>query len=292
MGYSRWDDSDWKSYSAVTTRSTREEIFSNRNIFENFNPQKVVLRESRDSELNPLSTPLIFGLDVTGSMGIIAEKMAKEGLGALVNGILDRVPVTDPHIMIMGVGDASCDSGPLQVTQFESDIRIAEQLSNIWLEGGGGGNSYESYDLPWYFAANKTSTDAWEKRGKKGYLFTIGDELPPPGVSGYDLKKVFGKGEWPSQVSATESLADAQEKYEVFHVIVEQGDFCRRNKEEVTSKWKRILDRRAIRLSDYNYISQVIISAIEVSEGRDPIDVINSWELPDVKVAVRYALEI
>ncbi len=292
MGYSRWDDSDWKTYSARTSVSTREQIFSNHKIFEDFNPQKVTLRESRDSDLNPLSTPLIFGLDVTGSMGIIAEKMAKEGLGALVNGILDRVPVTDPHIMIMGIGDANCDRGPLQVTQFESDIRIAEQLSNIWLEGGGGGNSYESYDLPWYFAANKTSTDAWEKRGKKGYLFTIGDELPSPGINGSDLQRIFGKGQYTETVSSTASLADAQEKYNVFHIIVEQGDFCRRNKEEVVSKWKRILDRRAIRLNDYNCISQVIISAIEVSEGRDPEDVINSWEIPKVKDAVRYALEM
>ena len=34
----------------------------------------------------------------------------------------------------------------------------------------------ESYELALYFAAYKTSCDAWEKRQKKGYLFTLGDE--------------------------------------------------------------------------------------------------------------------
>ena len=167
MGYSRWDDNDWKSYSAVTVNSTREQIFKNSNIFESFDPSRIAIRESRDSEQNPESTPIIIGLDVTGSMGIIAEVMAKEGLGTLVKGILDREPVVDPHILIMGIGDQT-DRAPLQATQFESDIRIAEQLSNIWLEGAGGGNGSEAYDLPWYFAAHKTSIDSFEKRGKKG----------------------------------------------------------------------------------------------------------------------------
>ncbi|HAO33838.1 MAG TPA: hypothetical protein DCQ84_12920, partial [Candidatus Competibacteraceae bacterium] len=58
-------------------------------------------------------------------------------------------------------------------------IRIARQLRRLWLEKGGGGNACESYTLPWYFAATHTAIDCFEKRGKKGYLFTVGDEEPP-----------------------------------------------------------------------------------------------------------------
>lgn len=61
---------------------------------------------------------------------------------------------------------------------FEADIRIARQLEKLWLEKGGGGNCCESYTLPWYFAALHTAIDWFEKRGQKGYLFTVGDELP------------------------------------------------------------------------------------------------------------------
>src|SRR5690606_25429877 len=118
----------------------------------------------------------------TGSMGEIAGILAREGLGTLVESILDRKPVSDPHIMVMGVGDSSCDHAPLQASQFEPDIRVAEQLKNIYLEGGGGGNRHESYTLPWYFAAEKTDIDC-VKHGKKGIIFTFGDEECPPELS-------------------------------------------------------------------------------------------------------------
>ena len=290
MGYSRWDDSSWKDYSTVAKSSTREQIFKQRYIAEAFNPVNIVLRESRDSEKNPNSNPIIVALDVTGSMGIYAEMMAKEGLGTLVSGILDRSPVVDPHIMIMGVGDANGDYAPLQATQFESDIRIAEQLSDIWLEGGGRGNGYESYDLPWYFAARKTVTDSWDKRQKKGYLFTIGDECPPPGLSSRQITNVFGPTSECVNLTSAETLEEAQQKYNVFHVIVEEGDYASRDVRNVTNKWRALLGNRAISLNDSRYMPQVIISAIEVSEGRDPQEVINSWEIPEVKKAVRYSL--
>ena len=82
--------------------------------------------------------------------------------GIMVEEILARKPVSDPHILCMGIGDVLCDQAPLQVTQFEADIRIAEQLEKLWLEKGGGGNSCESYNLPWYFAAMHTAIDCFE----------------------------------------------------------------------------------------------------------------------------------
>ena len=124
-------------------------------------PSKITLRESCDSVDNPNSVPIILGLDVTGSMGRYAELIAKKYLPDLMTAIIERSPVADPHLMFMGIGDARMnDSAPLQVSQFEADIRILESLREIYLEGGGGGNSNESYDLAWYFGANKTKIDS------------------------------------------------------------------------------------------------------------------------------------
>ena len=75
--------------------------------------------------------------------------------------------VTDPQFLCAAIGDSKSDKTPLQVTQFESDIRIIRQLTDLYLEGGGGGNYGESYHLLWYFAAYRTAADCFEKRGKK-----------------------------------------------------------------------------------------------------------------------------
>ncbi len=292
MGYSSWS-STRAAYSTYTdtiaTKSTRE-VFTSSRMKDYMNPTGVLVRESRDSEQNPNSTAIILGLDVTGSMGIIADKMAREGLGTLVEGILDRKPVTDPQICVMGIGDVFCDRAPLQVTQFEVDIRIAEQLSDIYLEGGGGGNGFESYDLPWYFAANRTEIDCFEKRGKKGYLFTIGDEPPAPnGLTRHEIKQVFGNDDQ-QDYSASELLEQAERKYNVFHVIVEQGNHARRDLPNVKAQWRELLGGRAILLSNYNYISEVILAVMEVSEGADPEDVVSTFQDRDVREVVRHAL--
>ena len=168
MGSGSFDASSYRNFTASTKNKSTDEIYKSRSIDKTLNPLGVAMRESRDSADNPKSTPIIVGLDVTGSMGMISDVIAREGLGVLFNGILDRKPVTDPHIMFMGIGDANCDKSPLQVSQFEADNRIVEQLTMLWLEKGGGGNNFESYNLPWYFAAFHTVHDSMEKRGKRG----------------------------------------------------------------------------------------------------------------------------
>lgn len=291
MGSGRWDSNTYSDYTRTIAKSSVGEIFKNRGIKDYMDPKNIKVRESRDSEDNPNSNAIIVALDVTGSMGIIAERMAKEGLGTLVQGIYDRKPVDDPHVMIMAVGDVFSDNAPLQATQFEADIRIAEQLKDIFLEGGGGGNAFESYDLPWYFAARKTSIDCFEKRGKKGYLFTIGDELPPQQSATVQmLKEVLGSNDELAKLSPLEALKEAQEKYEVFHIIVEEGSYASREKRKVTSAWREILGGRAVSLNNYKYIAEVILSIIEVSEGRDPDAVISAWEDNAIKTAVKYSL--
>ena len=100
MGHGRWSTKTWDDYATTTTRGkTTREIFNNASLKPEMDPRKIQLRESRDSTDNPHSTPIILALDVTGSMGMIADKLAREGLGTLVEQILARKPVSDPHIM-------------------------------------------------------------------------------------------------------------------------------------------------------------------------------------------------
>lgn len=276
MGSGSFNPDSYRSYTNHVASKPREEVFVNRAIDPTLDPKGVKIRESRDSVDNPKSTPIIVALDETGSMGIIAEKIAKGGLGVLFQGILDRKPVTDPHLMFMGLGDVTSDTAPLQVSQFEADNRIVDQLSKLWLEGKGGGNSHESYDFPWYFAARHTEHDSLIKRGKRGYLFTVGDEETPQVISAKHIERFLGyqvQADVPSKLS----LEEAQRKYNVFHVIIEQGNHARLNLPRVQNTWRDMLGQHVISLPDYNLLAETIVSAIQVAEGEHHSTAASGW---------------
>jgi len=280
MGSGRFDADEWKSYATTSgyDTKTKEEIFTAREIDKDLDPKGVKFRESRDSSDNPNSTAIIIAQDVTGSMGMISEVMAKKGVPTLLKEIYERKPVSDPAVLCMAIGDVECDSAPLQVTQFESDMRIAHQLEKFYLEGGGGGNCYESYAMAWYFAAYHTETDCFEKRNKKGYLFTIGDEEPTPYITAEAIQTFLGYKPQAKKLSMDEILTAVSRKYEIFHVIVEEGNHARSRPKEVFNAWKEVLGQRVIRLADHTKLAEVVVSAIQVAEGADHDEVEKSWD--------------
>lgn len=276
MGSGTFNAAAYRSFAASTTGKTTDEIYTSREIKKELDPKGVKLRESRDSTDNPNSTPLIVALDVTGSMGIIADVLAREGLGTLFTAVLERKPITDPHVMFMAVGDANFDHAPLQVSQFEADNRIVEQLTQIWIEHGGGGNQFESYNLPWYFAANHTEHDSLIKRGKRGYLFTIGDEEAPHDLTRDQIEKFIGD-KLHQSVSSAQMLAEAQRKYDVFHIIIEEGDYASHHPTQTVESWRKLLGQHVISLADHKKLAETIVSTIEVVEGRDAKKVTEAW---------------
>ena len=285
MGSSSWNSSDWQSFSAKTTAKPASQIFTQRGLRSTLNPLGVAVRESRDSDVNPNSHAIIVAADVTGSMGRLADALVRRGMGVMVEELLARKPVSDPHIMCMGVGDAYSDDAPLQVTQFEADIRIAEQLSQIWLEGNGGGNGGESYPLAWYFAARHTAIDCFEKRQKKGYLFTVGDENPHRVLQRSQVKAIFGD-DISHDLDTAELLAMANRSYHVFHLMVEESHTF---DSEVKKTWRDLLGERALLLSDHTKMAELIVSTIQVNEGVSVNDAVKSWS-GDTSVVVAHGL--
>ncbi len=271
MGSGSFDPGAYRAFSASTTgkaTSGAGGIFTSSSINKNLDPKGVKIRESRDSTDNPNSTPIIVAIDVTGSMGMIADVIARTGLGTLFNELLDKKPVTDPHVMFMAIGDANCDQAPLQVSQFEADNRIVEQLTQIWIEHGGGGNGFESYNFPWYFAANHTVHDSLIKRGKRGYLFTIGDEEAPGDLTRNQIERFLG-GKPEREQTTAEMLADAQRQYDVFHIIIGEGSHARGYPDRVRSSWTNLMGQHAIWLNDHTKLAETIVSTIEVREGME-----------------------
>lgn len=286
MGRGAWSSTDWKNYSSsrIKGRSVAD-IYSATKIDPKYDPRKIYMRESCDSADHPVTTPIIIGLDVTGSMSDLLDVTAKK-LGEMVKDIIERQPVEGPQIMFCAVGDSICDRSPLQATQFESDIRIASQLTDLWFEKGGGGNRFESYPLVWYFAANKTKTDAWEKRQKKGVIFTLGDDGYPEVLTKREIEKVFGDNVF-EDVDTRALLAQVSRKYEVFHLMVMDG---RSENTVKLPEWRNLMGERAIAVTDVKAIPEIIVSLLENVAGRDTEEIINSWD-GDTRLAVRNALD-
>ena len=260
MGYARWDQGQWDRYAQGLHGRSRDQIFTAREIDPKLDPRRIDVRESRDSEANPQATPVIVAVDVTGSMGHLAEELVRSGVASVMEALLERRPVPDPHLMCMGVGDVRTDAAPLQVTQFETDLRIVRQLSDVWIEGGGGGNGAESYVLAWAFAATKTACDAFA-RGRKGYLFTVGDDGPEGGLTRRQIEGVLGIDPR-RDLSSRELLELASRDWEVFHLTVEQGGTM---SERVRRDWRDLLGERAIALRDHRDMADAIVGAIEAT---------------------------
>lgn len=273
MGCGTWTASSWTGYSTARgiDKGTTSTIYKSRTIDNRFDPKGVTYREACDSAEHPNSTPIVIGLDVTGSMSGVLETVVKK-LGDTMTNILDREPVADPQIMFAAFGDTECDDYPLQVTQFESDIRIAEQLTSIYFEKGGGGNSGESYTLPWYFAARHTKTDNYDKRGKKGFIFTIGDEDYLRNLTKEDIKEFVGD-DVQDDMTAEEILAEVSRKYEVYHLIVDPSPY-----EPVEESWKKLLGANAVIVQDIDKIPEVIVSILELHAGKTADEVADSWD--------------
>ncbi len=222
-----------------------------------------VVRESRDSDEHPESVPIAVFFDVTGSMGKIPVMLQKK-LGTLMDVILDKSAVKDPQVLVGAIGDTHSDRYPLQVGQFESDNRFDEALRHIILEGGGGGQVKESYALAYRFAAYHTATDAWEKRGKKGYLFTMGDEMPWPTVTASEVRTIFGiEAEGDETVESL--IARAQERWEIFHLFSQDGSYP--NDALIHERWRKLLGERFVLVEDSSLVCEIIAGIIHMFES-------------------------
>ena len=269
MGGTRMDAAAWHSYAGSVASTPRATIFKSSKMNPKYDPTTFEFRESCDSVANPQSTPIILGSDVTGSMGSLAEIIIKKGMGTIILELHNRKPVPDPHLLIAAIGDAECDSSPLQVTQFEADMVLTEQLAELWIEGGGGGNGGESYNLTWAFAFFKTKCDAMLKHKRKGYIFTIGDEAPLPKLTKEQAKKFLGID---IQIDLTNEhmLRSLKPMWHVFHLVVKPVDPIER--------WRDVLGQNVIMVDDSNKLAEVIVSTIQVTEGHDKAKIADSWD--------------
>lgn len=262
MGYSSWSTDAYRTVRTGRDTASGREIFRDQaSVHPLMDPRHLTVREARDSEHHPNSVPIIVAFDVTASMGYIPTDFAKVQLGRLMTQLVEQGWVRDPQVLFAAVGDAVSDRGPLQIGQFESGLEMDQWLTRIWLEGRGG-DIPESYTLVHWFATHRTATDAWEKRGKRGYLFTIGD-APNKELRPSHIARVFGGGPG-ERTSNPEVLADVDERWSCFHIVVADGGKVR---PDAWEDWSGLLGRRALACTRPSAICEVIGTLLALSEG-------------------------
>ncbi len=88
------------------------------------------------------------------NMGMVPESIVKKTLPDLMGSLLEA-GIADPQVLFLGLGDFVYDQAPLQVGQFESSAQLLDRwLTKVYLEGGGGGNNWESYNLAYLVIVN------------------------------------------------------------------------------------------------------------------------------------------
>lgn len=278
---------DTFAYSATAHATGRHEAH------ENLDPKRVagdaspfagkVMRESCDSDEHPESLAIAVFFDVTGSMGV-QPRIIQQKLPKLYGMLLEKGYVEHPQILFGAIGDAYSDRVPLQVGQFESDNRADEDLENIFLEGGGGGGNHESYELAAYFMAEHTAIDCLTKRGKKGYLFIIGDERVYTSVNRKQIADLIGDDGLEADIDTKEMFAKVREKYDVYYLYCSAASYDRDTVIGTPGEtgggsygdnaylWGDVLGQNAIVLEDTEAVCETIALTIGLQEGVIDID--------------------
>lgn len=273
MGCGSWNSKDYVNYSKsvgrrltatgdIVSGSTAQETFKNRSLSDKLNPLNVI-RECCDSSEHPCTIPVILALDVTGSMGSASVRVA-EKLNTIMTSLYNDV--ADVQFMIMGIGDLASDKAPIQVSQFESDIRIAEQLDEVYFEGNGGSNGYESYTAAWYFGLYHTALDCW-RRGKKGIIITMGDEPLNPYLPKERLSNVTGDNVQ-CDINTKDIFPQVQEKFDVYHLTISDRStaYVRRGKfyaESVDKSYRAYLDENHYKVATLDTLANEIVNIVK-----------------------------
>ncbi|MFJ8963973.1 hypothetical protein ACIRG5_31745 [Lentzea sp. NPDC102401] len=272
MGHGKWDDNAYaaaKTFRAAKgiadfgyTASIKGNPASSWKAAPSLDPLNVEYRECRDSPDHADSTPIAVLFDVTGSMGAVPRIM--QGKLGKLHGLLQRKGyLADPQLMFGGIGDADSDRVPLQVGQFESDNRMDEQLRDIFLEGNGGGQKSESYELAAYFVARHVVTDAWQKRGRKGYLFIIGDELNKPRLEARHIRRIIGD-DVKQDIDPVSVYRELARKWHVYFILPNQSSYF--NDDSIGEHWRTILGQNFLKLDDPGAVCELIAATIGMEE--------------------------
>lgn len=234
-----------------------------RKAYKDLDTKGVMFRESCDSTEHPNSTAIAVIFDVTGSMQGVPP-LLQQKLPALFGLLVRKGFVPDPQVMMGAITDGYSETIVLQAGQFESDNRIDENLAKIVLEGGGGGGNHESYELALYFMARHTKIDCFDKHGRKGYLFLIGDERSYTEVNFRQVEQLMGD-KLEANIPLVDIMNEVKKRYNVFFLHPMDASYV--DNPDNVAFWTKLLGQNYIEHVQTDTICETIAGLIGASEG-------------------------
>lgn len=253
--YSSSSSSGWgSSYSSFGASSYSSQRLSSSTLHSSMRANGKIL-ESKTK------TPIIIVLDVTGS-NIDFAKVVYDKLPMFYGQIEQKGYLNDFDVAICAVGDAYSDDYPMQIGSFAKGIKLDSWIEKLVLEGNGGGQRKESYELMAYYLLQNTRFAP----GSKPIIFFIGDEMPYPTVNKSQAKE-FG----------IECLEGGIEPFGLLREKVDDNVFMllnkycgRRFESDITSCWQKLLaPEHVIKIREEKSIVDLMLGIISmVSESR------------------------
>ncbi len=205
-------------------------------------------------------SPLVVISDVTGSMGewpaVMFSKLPyldKEGQEYLG---------PEMEICFGAVGDAHTDAYPLQVRPFAKGLDLESRLKELVIEGEGGGQIMETYELAALYFARKVSLP----KAVNPILIMIGDEAPYDWVEASHAKKYAGV-EMQQKIATAEVFEELKAKFVVYLIRKPYAG----HDEHINRVWASLLGQdHIVDLPQADRVVDVIFGILAKETGKIP----------------------
>jgi hypothetical protein len=111
--------------------------------------------------------------------------------------------------------------------------------------------------------ARHVVTDAWQKRGRKGYLFLIGDELNKPRLEARHIRRIIGD-DVAQDIDPVSVYRELAHKWHVYFILPNQSSYY--HDDAIADHWRDILGQHFLKLDDPGAVCELIAATIGMEE--------------------------
>lgn len=223
--------------------------------------------------MNGIALPILSMFDGTGSTSKWLEDFfhACERQYLLMDGARPRYNTQLASSVVQDVCDVHT-SPVVQLSQFESDERSAEQV-RLLLPAGSGGDSAEDYDLG-LASALFVYSDLWTYYGLKGYLTLTADDIGRGFVTDEGAQHYLGQSlgqlglfQSVKKVDTSEICRKLLEHWHLYLLQVPAAEMLSYS----TKWWKEVLGpSRVIKVKNPRLLAEVRAALVYVTEVKNP----------------------